>query len=122
MNSSISPTAPLAGATQPGLWARVRPCLPEMARHGLIVSAFCLLIAAWLWLAKAGQRFDVQLVYSSATGLCAWLVIDGGRFFVDRHSPFGFPRGWRAVALIVAGVCIGFVVGTFTGDWFSGRA
>lgn len=116
MNSHPSPT-PL-----PGLWARVRPCLPELARHGLIVIGFCLLIAGLLWLAKSGQRFDVQLVYSLATGIPSWLVIDGGRFVVDRHSPFGFPRGWRAAALIVAGVCVGFVVGTFIGDGFSGHA
>ncbi|MBC7608720.1 MAG: histidine kinase [Polaromonas sp.] len=121
MNSSISSTASVAGAALPGTWARIRQCLPELARHGLIVSGFCLLIGGLLWLAKSGQRFDVQLVYSFATGITSWLVIDGGRFFVDRHSPFGFPRGWRAVALIVAGVCIGFVVGTFTGDVFSGR-
>ena len=117
MNSSISSTASVAGAALPGPWARIRQCLPELARHGLIVSGFCLLIGALLWLAKSGQRFDVQLVYSFATGITSWLVIDGGRFFVDRHSPFGFPKGWRAVALIVAGVCIGFVVGMRRGGF-----
>ena len=102
--------------------ARIRACLPSLARHSLITMGFCTLIAVVLWLAKPGQRFDVQLVYSFATGLVSWLVIDLSRFFIDAKSPFGFPRGWRGATVIFVGVCIGFVVGTLTGDAYSGRA
>ena len=83
---------------------RIANCLPGLARHGLIVMGFCTLIAVVLWLSKAGQRFDTQLVYSMATGLSSWLVIDLSRFFIDVKSPFGFPRGWRGVTVIFAGV------------------
>jgi hypothetical protein len=100
---------------------RIAACRLELARHGLIVIGFCSIIAVVLWLAKADQRFGVQLVYSLATGLASWLLIDGGRFFIDTDSPFGFPRGWRGVALVLVGVCSGFVVGTLAGDAYSGR-
>ena len=102
--------------------ARIRACAPSLARHGLITVGFCLVIATVLWLAKPGQRFDVQMVYSLAIGLCSWLVIDFSRFFIDVTSPFGFARGWRGVATIVVGVCFGFVMGTLIGDAYSGRS
>ena len=95
---------------------------PSLARHSLIVMGFCVLIAFVLWLAKPSQRFDSQLVYSLATGLSSWLVIDGSRFLIDVKSPFGFPRGWRGVVIILVGVCFGFVVGTLAGDAYSGRS
>jgi signal transduction histidine kinase len=94
----------------------------HLARHSLIVIGFCTAIAVVLWLAKPNQRFDVQLVYSLATGLSSWLVIDLSRFFIDVKSPFGFPRGWRGVTVIFIGVCFGFVVGTLAGDGYSGRS
>jgi sensor histidine kinase YesM len=105
-----------------GAPARIRNSLPSLARHSLIVMGFCTLIAAVLWLAKPGQRFDNQLVYSLATGLSSWLVIDFSRFFIDVKSPFGFPRSWRGVVLIFVGVSFGFVVGTLAGDAYSGRS
>ena len=100
----------------------LRLCVPSLARHSLVVMGFCLLIAVVLWLAKPSQRFDVQLVYSLATGLSSWLVIDFSRFFIDVKSPFGFPRGWRGVVIILVGVCFGFVVGSLAGDAYSGRS
>ena len=100
----------------------MRTSAPSLFRHGLINMVFCLMIAGVLWLAKPGQRFDVQLVYSMATSFCAWVVIDFSRFFIDVKSPFGFPRGWRAIAIIVVGISAGFVVGTLAGDAYSGRS
>ena len=106
----------------PSALARIRGCLPSLARHSLITAGFCTLIAVLLWLAKPDQRFEVQLAYSLATGLGSWLVIDLSRFFIDVKSPFGFPRGWRGVSVIFVGVCFGFVVGTLAGDAYSGRS
>ena len=94
----------------------------HLARHSLIVISFCAAVAVVLWLSRPNQRFDVQLVYSLATGLSSWLIIDGSRFFIDVKSPFGFPRGWRGVLIIFLGVCFGFVVGTLAGDAYSGRS
>ena len=100
----------------------LRVCAPHLAQHSVIVMGFCLVIAVVLWLSKPGQRFDSQLVYSLATGISSWLVIDLSRFFIDVKSPFGFPRGWRGVVIILIGVCFGFVVGTLVGDAYSGRS
>jgi signal transduction histidine kinase len=100
--------------------ARIRACLPQLAQHGLKVAAFCLAIALGLWWLRPGMSLDAQLVYSFSTGLVTWLFIDLGRFFVDRDSPYGFPRGWRAVVLILAGCVVGHVLGTLVGDAYCG--
>ena len=100
----------------------MRASLPSLARHSLITIGFCILIAVVLWLAKPGQRLDTQLVYSLATGLGSWLLIDFSRFFIDVKSPFNFPRGWRGIGVIFVGVCIGFIAGTLAGDAYSGRS
>ena len=106
----------------PAALLRIRDCLPHLARHGVIVMGFCVLIAVVLWLAKPGQRFETQLIYSIATGLISWLVIDLSRFYIDVKSPFNFPRGWRGVSVILVGVSVGFVVGTLIGDAYSNRS
>ncbi|MGB4117400.1 MAG: histidine kinase [Polaromonas sp.] len=100
----------------------MRACIPSLARHCMIVMGFCVVVAVVLWLSKPNQRLEVQLVYSLATGLCSWLLIDLSRFFIDVKSPFGFPRGWRGVLIIFLGVCFGFVVGTLAGDAYAGRS
>ncbi len=115
-------TAPVTAEQAHGGLAGIRDCLPHLARHGLITAGFCTLIGVVLWLAKPGQRFDVQLAYSLATGLSSWLVIDLSRFLIDVASPFRFPRGWRGVCVIFIGVVFGFVVGTLAGDAYSGRS
>ena len=115
-------TAATPAAQASGALASIRENLPSLAKHQLIVIGFCVLIAVVLWLAKPGQRFDVQLAYSMATGLSSWLVIDFSRFFIDVKSPFGFPRGWRGVAVILIGVSVGYLVGTLAGDAYTGRS
>ena len=116
----LTPAQPSANAAS--ALARMRACLPSLGKHGLIVMGFCTVIAVVLWLARPGQRFDVQLAYSFGTGLVSWLVIDLSRFYIDVKSPFGFPRGWRGATVIFVGVCIGFIVGTLAGDAYSGRS
>jgi signal transduction histidine kinase len=54
--------------------------------------------------------------------MLTWAIIDLGRFFIDTSSPYHFPRGWRAIALIVAGCAIGHVLGTLIGDAYCGRS
>ena len=117
---NLTSSLPAGQATGP--LSRIRNCAPSLLRHGLITVGFCTLIAVVLWLSKPGQRFDTQLAYSMATGLSSWLVIDLSRFFVDVQSPLGYPRRWRGVLLIFIGVSVGFLVGTFVGDAYSGRS
>ena len=101
---------------------RLGQCLPAMRRNALTTLALCLLISLGLWLASDRQHVGAQLVYSVSIGMTSWLLIDGGRFFVDTASPTGFPRGWRGGVLIAGGVLGGFLVGTFVGDLYAGRS
>ena len=118
---SLFPTE-TSPAPSPTAFYQLRSCAPTLISHGITVIFFCTAIALVLWLARPNQRLDAQLVYSFAIGITSWLTIDGGRFFIDRKSPFGFPRGWRGLALVASGVCIGFVVGTLAGDRYTGRS
>jgi Histidine kinase len=113
--SAANPTSGPASALQ-----RIIDCWPKLLGHGWKVAVLCIAIATALWLAQLGSRYDVQLVYSLAIGGLSWLSVDLGRFVIDPTSPFGFPRGWRAVALIVGGCAFGQVVGTLLGDSYSG--
>ncbi len=117
MHTSLTPSEVQAPALQ-----RIRACLPEIGHHGLKVAAFCLVIGLGIWWSRADVQLDVQLVYSFSSGLIAWLCIDLGRFFVDRASPYQFPRGWRAIALIVVGCIVGHGLGTMMGDLYAGRS
>ncbi len=112
----------MSTAAHPSALERIRACLPDLARHGLKVAAFCLVIALALWWLRPGIPLDVQLMYTFSIGLVSWLCIDLGRFFIDRDSPYQFPRGRRAIALIVVGCAIGNVLGTFAGDSYSGKS
>lgn len=111
--SLVNPAPPLAN---------LRASLPALADHALKVAIFCLLIGLALWWFRQGVPLHIQLVYSFASGMLAWAFIDLGRFFVDVGSPYHFPRGWRAIALIVAGCALGHVLGTLVGDAYCGRS
>ena len=91
----------------------------NLLRHGVQNMALCTLIAAVLWAASPQKHFDVEWVYSQAIGLSMWLIIDGGRFVVDRDSPIGWPRGWRGLALVAFGMVAGTVLGTLIGDSYA---
>ncbi len=90
-----------------------------LARHGLQNLGINTLIAVVLWAASSGHNFVAQWVYSEAIGLSIWLIIDNGRFLVDRDSPIGWPRGWRGLALVAFGIVMGSVLGTMIGDAYA---
>jgi hypothetical protein len=118
----LLPSTPAASSAAGPVSAlqRIIACWPTLLSHGWKVVVLSIAIATALWLAQLGSRYDVQLVYSLAIGCLSWLSVDLGRFVIDPTSPFGFPRGWRAVALIVGGCVFGQVVGTLIGDYYSG--
>jgi hypothetical protein len=103
-------------------WAVMRPCQPMLLRHGLQVTGVCLVICMLLWALRPSVPFFRQLAYSLPMGLTTWLLIDGGRFFIDQDSPHLFPRSWRGGALILGGVFLGFVVGTLIGGALNGQS
>jgi signal transduction histidine kinase len=111
--SVVNPAPPLV---------TLRAYLPDLANHALKVAIFCVLVGLGVWWFRQGPSLDTQLVYSLSGGMLTWAIIDLGRFFIDTSSPYHFPRGWRAIALIVAGCAIGHVLGTLIGDAYCGRS
>ena len=116
-----SPPIPFAFRLRDG-FARMAACKHALLSHAVKVCAFCLCIATVLWLARSDMRFDMQLAYSFGNAFVAWVIIDGGRFFIDPQSPYQFPRGWKGVALIIVGALLGHVLGTLLGDVYSDRS
>ncbi len=103
-------------------WAVMRPCRPVLLRNGLQVMGFCVAICVVLWALRPGMPFLGQLAYSLPMGLTTWLLIDGGRFFIDQDSPHLFPRSWRGGALILCSVFLGFASGTLVGGLLNGHS
>jgi Histidine kinase len=115
-------SAPASLIMPPTPWITLQARLPELANHALKVAIFCVLVGVGVWWFRQGPSLDTQLVYSLSGGMLTWAIIDLGRFFIDTSSPYHFPRGWRAIALIVAGCAIGHVLGTLIGDAYCGRS
>lgn len=97
-----------------------RHALRHVARHGLLVAAFCCAIAA-IQVGYGRGPWHAQAVYSLAIGLCSWLLIEAGRFWLTRRSPIPWPLGWRGWALVAVGGTLGFQIGSALGDAY-GRA
>lgn len=92
--------------------------MPSLLQHGLITLVFCIGIALALTLAGHGS-WDIQLVYSLAIGLPAWLVIELGRHGLGRNG--GWPAGARGWLVVAMGSASGLVLGTLIGDAYSGQ-
>jgi signal transduction histidine kinase len=99
-------------------WCTVRTLLKGAAITMAVNSA----IALALWSAGLGP-LDGQMVYSQATGLTIWSLMNAGaRWLARPGDPGGFPRGWRAMVLIPTVIALGAVVGTGAGIWYGGHA
>ena len=92
----------------------------ELLRHGATVLGVCLFIT--LLLTKIGQgSWDVNLVYSVAIGLPAWLIIElGGKRF-RQSDQIPWPLGWRGVLLVIVGVLAGFGLGSVIGHSYQSQ-
>ena len=98
----------------------------QMLRRGAQVLVFCAVIAVFttlIW--PHGYLFN--LVYSLCIGGLCWLTIDLGRLLVPREhcrytkdSDPGWPKGWRGLVLIAAGIAAGFLIGKPLAIWLLG--
>lgn len=89
---------------------------PAKARHGLLTAGFCLVIAGLQWAFSPERAVAPLVVYSLAIGLITWAVIDLGRHAFPSAREHGWPTAWKGVALIGAGIVLGYVVGNALGD------
>lgn len=102
------------------------PSPRDFLKHGLLVVAVDTVIAGCLTLARGGSTsFLAQFVHAQAIGLLTWMLIDFGRFAVQRpqgdEERTGWPAGWRGIALPVFGVVAGNLGGGLLADFLLGR-
>jgi hypothetical protein len=106
--------------------SRPRPGWRHFLRHGLQVLAFN--TALWAMQMASGDHgpWDQALVYTQATGLAIWAIIDFGRLpFLPRsgHRGGGLDQ-WPAPAIVAVllpvGIAGGWFAGQAVGDWYSG--
>ena len=81
--------------------------------------AFCLAIAALQVAFRPNIRYEGPLVYSLCIGICTWALIDFGRDLFASSRETGWPQGFAALGLPLAGVVGGYLLGTLAADaWF----
>ena len=99
-----------------------------MLKRLLIVWAVSLPIAGATWMGRKGDglshSFDMSLVYSYAISTFIWLFTDVSRFVFKKvlraQAPFYWPPALRAGLMLLAGIPLGYVLGTLVGDAYAG--
>lgn len=96
--------------------------LQHTALHRFVaVFICCTVLALILWSLDSRIGLNAQLVYSYATGLPIWFLVD-----VVRKRLFPAPEGapWQDNAkvrlFLVGSIVVGFIVGNTIGGWYSG--
>ncbi|WP_394830002.1 histidine kinase [Pendulispora rubella] len=92
----------------------------DLLRRGLITAAFSCIVAVAVALSGHGD-WGTQFVYSLSIGMISWLVIDPGRQLLRDHRSKPWPHGLPGIALVVAGVTMGFLAGNAIGNTWSGK-
>lgn len=90
----------------------------DAARHFLQVVAFCGAIAVLTTLIWPGRTYWVHLGHAATIGTLCWLVVEFGRYLVDerhchaqRNGGAGWPKGWRGLLLMAAGIACSALFG-----------
>lgn len=98
-------------------------------RHMLQVLAFALAIATIQYAFMPERPYGPPLVYSLLIASITWAVIDLGREFFPSSLETGWPQGWAGFALVLAGIVLGYLIGTWLADklclyygWYSAGA
>ena len=92
----------------------------EKLRRGLQTMAFCLAIASLQYAFRPEHPFEPPLVYSLCIGICTWSFIDFGAHLFPSARISGWPTGLAGKLLPVAGIAMGYVLGTSLADWYFG--
>lgn len=91
-----------------------------------VVWAMALLIALVQWSGHERARLDVHLVYSYAISTLIWAFTDLPRFVLRRWLLSSPPHYWppvqRSVAMLLVGIPLGYVLGTWLGDRYAGHS
>ena len=91
----------------------------DKLRYYLHTLAFCLAISAIQYAFQPDRPYEWPLAYSIFIGTCTWALIDFGRHLFPSSRETGWPQGAPSVALQMAGIVAGYVLGTLLGDaWF----
>ena len=85
-------------------------------QHYLQTLAFCLAIAALQVGFNPERPYGPPMVYSICIGSIIWAVVDLGRHLFPSAQETGWPPGLAGMLLVVAGIAVGYLVGTALGD------
>ena len=115
------PTAPARSAAPTAAPASAPPFgAHDLLQHGLQVALANTAIAGLVATINGG-RFGNTLAYAQCIGLCIWAVIEFGRRVMPNPT-YGFPSGWRGIALVAAGCLLGYAAGTTLCDAIFGNS
>jgi Histidine kinase len=89
-------------------------------RRLFFVSLFSGILSVVLWAIGNHTTLDIQLVYSLGTGLLIWFLTDIVRQWFFPPNGAAWSRSWAVWSFITGSICIGFILGTLLGDWYSG--
>lgn len=99
-----------------------KPLLQRLA----IVWAVALVIAVLNWASLGLGSIDQSLVYSYAISTLIWVFIDLARLLLHRwlgaQAPHYWPTPLRAAGLLLLGIPLGYVLGTWVGDSYAGHS
>lgn len=87
-----------------------------LLRHLLQVWAFALVIATLQYAFMPDRPYGPPVAYSLLISTLAWAIIDLGRRFMPSAAETGWPPGWAGVLLVLAGVSVGYLLGTWLAD------
>lgn len=87
-----------------------------LLRHLLQVWAFALVIATLQYAFMPDRPYGPPVAYSLLISTLAWAIIDLGRRFMPSAAETGWPPGWAGVLLVLVGVSVGYLLGTWLAD------
>jgi len=86
----------------------------DKLRNLLQVMAFALVIATIQYAFLPDRPYGPPVMYSLLIGTITWAIVDLGRELF--RSETGWPHGWPGLALAVAGIAGGYLLGTWLAD------